>query len=90
MSIHRAEVDVSGTAAYPSTPQVVIPFEPTQIGVVNEDGSDDVYVSFDGVSDHAHVFGGDGVTVFQRVKQVWLRRGAAGTPPTTVAVIAES
>lgn len=92
MSVHRGLVDVSGTAAYPGTPQVVVPFEPIQIAVVNQgpNSGDDIFLSFDGVTDHAQIFGGDGVTFFQRVKKVWLRRGAVGTPPTNVQVIAES
>ena len=92
MSVFQQVVDVSGTAAFPTTPQVVIPFEPKSILIINNDptAGDDVFVSFDGVEDHTQIFGADGVTFLQRVKQVWLRRGSIGAPPTNVQVVAES
>ena len=64
MSVFQQVVDVSGTAAFPATPQVEIPFEPKSIVIVNNDPTpgDDVFLSFDGVEDHAQVFGADGVT----------------------------
>ena len=92
MSVFQQIVDVSGTAAFPASPQVEIPFEPASIGIVNQDPTpgDDIFLSFNGVDDHAQVFGADGVTFHQRVKKIWLRRGSTGTPPTNVQVIAES
>jgi hypothetical protein len=92
MSVFQQIVDVSGTAAFPSTPQVQIPFEPLSIGIINQDPtpSDDIILSFDGKNDHAQVFGADGVTFHQRTTKIWLRRGSVGTPPTNVQVIAES
>ena len=93
MSAHAQVVDVSGDAGYPATPQVVIPFVPKCISVLNEDvgTTDDVYVSFDGVNDMGHLIAGATIEyTLQFVTKVWLRRGAVGTPPTNVQVVAEA
>lgn len=91
MSVYNQTVDVSGTAAYPSTPQVTIPFEPRRIVLLNEDTADDAYVSLDGQNDHVHLPANTGFAFnFQRVRGVWLKRGVAGTPVTDIQVVAES
>ncbi len=91
MSIFRAEVDVFGVAAYPSSPQVVIPFEPREIRITNEDSSDDIFFSLNGTDDHGHLLGGAAtVKVSQRVTKVWLKRGGTGVTPINVNVVAES
>ncbi len=89
MSIHQAEVDVFGVASYPATAQVIVPFQPREILIVNMDTSDDVFVSLDGTTDHAHLLGGDSVKFTQTVKKIFLKRGAVGTTPTNVQVISE-
>lgn len=94
-AIFRISVDVSGQAAYPAAnaPQVVIPFEPKTIMILLEDTTDDAFASFDGSNDHLHMVPGTpgaGVRFEQRTRNVWLRRGAAGTPATNVQVIAEA
>lgn len=85
-------MDVSGQAAFPTDPQVVIPFEPKTIAVFNEDAADgdDAFVSFDGQVAVGHVIAGFTITYDQRVPRVWLRRGVVGSPPTNIQVIAES
>lgn len=92
MSVFSEIVDVSGQSAYPAqdSPQVVIPFEPRSIAIVNEDGVDDAFVSFDGVNDQGHLIGGATTEFSQRVTKVWLRRGDVGTPPTNIQITAES
>jgi hypothetical protein len=93
MATFTQTVDVSGTAAYPASPQVTIPFIPKTITVVCEDSTDDAWVSFDGSTDAAHMVPGtpDQRLVFnQRVTKVWLKRGAAGAAPTNVQVMAEA
>lgn len=92
MSVFEVIVDVSGQAAFPTNPQVVIPFEPRTIAVFNEDSNngDDAFVSFDGQTTVGHVIAGSTFTYTQRVLGVWLRRGAIGAPPTNIQVIAES
>lgn len=91
MSVFSEIVDVSGQAAYPTldSPQVVIPFEPRSIAVINEDGVDDAFVSFDGVNDHGHLIGGTATEFKQRVTKVWLKRGAVGSAPTNIQITAE-
>ncbi len=92
MSVFEAIVDVSGQAAFPANPQVVIPFEPRTIAVFNEDAADgdDAFVSFDGQTAVGHVIAGFTIMYEQRVLEVWLRRGVAGSSPTNIQVIAES
>lgn len=91
MSVHMQQVDVGTVATYPSTPQVQIPFEPRRIAFLNEDSAEDAYASFDGVNDHLHLPATTAFQFeFQRVRNVWLREGAAGTSPTTIQVVAES
>lgn len=92
MSVFQQIVDVSGTAAFPTTPQVTVPFQAKSISVLNEDlgTSDDAFVSFDGQNDMGHLIPGATIQYGQRVTRVWLRRGAVGTAPTNIQVIAES
>lgn len=91
MSVHRQAVNVASQAAYPTNPQVVIPFEPTEISLHNEDSQDDAYISFDGTTDHLHLTSATAHTFSQRVKRMWLRRGDVNNgSPTTIQVVAEN
>lgn len=92
MSIHYQSANAFGVAAYPGSPQIVIPFQPVKITIRNEDGTaaDDIFFSLDGVTDHGHLPGGTAIEIIQRVQKIWLRRGLAGADPTTVSVTAES
>lgn len=83
---------VTAGAAFGSPgPDITLAFRPDSITVVNEDGTAANYVevSFDGTTVHAKLIPGviAGLRFSQRVKGVWLRRGA-GTP--VVRVIAEA
>lgn len=90
MSVARFEVNVFPDAAYPSTPQVQAPFEPRSIVIINQDATDDVFASFDGVTDHVQLLGSDSIRfIFQRARNLFLRKGAVGTDPTNVQVIVE-
>jgi len=90
MSVYRAVTDVSATAAFPATPQVVIPIQPIEIAILNESSANDAYASLNGINDHAHLAPGAGITFKQKCNQVWLRYGSLAAGPTNVAVIAES
>jgi hypothetical protein len=92
VSVFSQVVDVDGQVAFPTTPQVVIPFRPGSILVVLEDADDDAFLSFDGIADHWHLQPGqasEGVRFDQKVTQVWLREGTSGASPTNVRVTAE-
>lgn len=89
-----SSVQSIATATYPSTPQVVINvFQPKRIVVQNVDAAAVVFVSFDGVNDHASLLNNPASTMsqqewwFQMAQKVWLRT-AAGVA-TQVQVIAE-
>lgn len=81
MSIYSLAVDVSAQNAYQAAPDVVVPFMPLSIVVVNEHLTAQVAVSFDGTNDH-WVFTpgtpGAGLRFSQRVSKVWCRRVGAG------------
>ena len=91
MSVYQQTVNVFGQVGYPADPQVVIPFEPAEISIFNEDAAfaDDAFISFDGVNDAGRVVGGSSLNYVQRMRRVWLRRGVIGAPPTNIQVIAE-
>lgn len=89
MSVYEKIVDVSGTATYPTTPQVQLPFEPRIISVLNEGNSSNVYVSLDGQNDMGHLAPGVQIKYEQRCRHVWLRYGTLGAPPQNVQVVAE-
>lgn len=82
------------TATYPSTPQVVIDlFQPKRICAQNFDAAAVVYISFDGVNDHAALIADlkspmcQFVWHDQYVQKVWIRTAAATS--TKVQIIAE-
>lgn len=92
MPMFATIVDVAGIIAYPSIPQVVIPFKAEKIAALNMDDRDRVAVSFDGQNDAGFMDPGgsmqwapaaDGIT------KVWVRTAAAGKPPTEVQIAAE-
>lgn len=93
MSIHRQSVNVYNVTAFPTDPQVEIPFEPRSIMVINQDQDGDaVEISFDGVNVHARLLyqgPSSGLVFNQLARRVWLRSVGAGTSPTDVEVIAE-
>jgi hypothetical protein len=81
--------------SYPSTPQFTIPFQPRTIIVSNDDTTNDVYVSFDGVNDHAHLAPNTPTAAirFERAPylKVWIREGGTTSGGTTkIQVIAEA
>jgi hypothetical protein len=95
MSAYSTSVDVAATASYPTTAQVIIPFEPKRITVVVEesDAGEGAHVSFDGANDAGVLIQGmpsQGLVFDQRVTKVWLKRFAAGAGTITVRVMAES
>lgn len=93
MSIHRQNVNVYNVTDFPTEPQVVIPFEPRSIMVVNQDEDGDaVEISFDGVTVHARLLNtgpSAGLVLNQLSQRLWIRSVLAGTDTTNVEVIAE-
>ena len=92
MAIHRQTVTLDATATYPGTAQVVIPFEPKSIAIINEGPTGALaLVSFDGATNHAQLTPGTpscGMVFQQKVRNVWLKRGAA-VSGIVVQIIAE-
>lgn len=87
-------VDVSAVAAYPTDPQITIPFGSSSLVIVIED--DPVTpvgarVSFDGVNDAAVLIAGrpTGAMVWEGTsrRRIWLK--AEGTGATAVRVMAD-
>lgn len=71
-----------------NTPDVVIPFAPKRIVLVNKDATNDVQISFDGVNVHGTAVHGQAPQVFpfralQGPVNVWLQR-TGGTPACEV------
>lgn len=92
MQHYSRTIDVSGAASYPTDAQFVSPVTPREVMTILEDLVDDVYVSFDGVDDHAHLVAGTpsaGLVFTAPGQRLWLRRGNAGTAPTNVQVLVE-
>ena len=93
MSVHRQTLTLDAVSAYPGTAQVIIPFVPKTITVLNEGlTSAPALVSFDGVNDHAQLTPGTpsaGLVFRQGVQKVWFKRGAVASG-IVVQVIAES
>ena len=78
MSAYQETFDIAADTAYPSSPQVEIPFEPRQVLIVNEDSAATLSFSYDGKDDQGRLLAGNGVTVFQRVRRLWLKRTGGG------------
>lgn len=92
MAIYRTTLTLDAVAAYPGTPQVIIPFLPKTIAVINEGPTGALaMVSFDGVNDHAQLTPGTpsaGIVFTQHTMTLWFKRGAAVTG-IAVQIIAE-
>lgn len=92
MPVHRQVITLDAVSAYPTQPQVVVPFDPKTIAIINEGPTGaNALVSFDGVNDHAQLTPGTpscGMVFKQSVRGVWLKRGAV-TSGIVVQVIAE-
>jgi len=88
MSVYRKQIDLNGIAAFPAEAQVIIPFEPKSIAVVNLSNSD-IFMSFNGVDVHGTLENGNSFEFKQRTRKLWLSRTVAGTVATPVEVIAE-
>jgi hypothetical protein len=98
MAANFQSIDVSATLTYPvdgapphaPIPQVTLPFIPRSIAIMNESNAKDVYVSFDGVHDHAHLLPLMGMTFDkQETKHISLKVGSAGGVGVNVTVTAE-
>lgn len=89
MAIEGQVVDVGSVGgSYTADPQVVIPFEPDRIVIINEDAAGSAYVSFDGATDHIHLTGGAAPVVLkQKATRIWLRDD---TGAGDVQIIAEA
>lgn len=75
------EIALVAGAAYPAaaSPQVTCPFEPRRVLLHNMDSTTahEMYVSFDGVNDHACVLGASTLVLkYQHGMKVWLRSPA--------------
>lgn len=94
MAIHRQNINLSGAAAFPPDPQVVVPFEPKRITVINQVAAEYIEFSFDGVNVHgrltsAATASGSEIVLIQRARQLWLRAETGGAT-SPVEVIAEA
>lgn len=87
MSLQSFRIDTASINSYPADAQIVIPFEPRRITLLQEDASTDSFASLDGETDDLHLVPGAPLTVEQRVREVWLMKGTTGG---NVQVIAES
>lgn len=69
---------VTAPAAYPTQPNVTVPFEPTQMIFRAESGG--FLFSFDGVQDHGHCLATDTFVLKLDVKlrKVWIKQDAGG------------
>lgn len=88
------QVDVSAAAAYPTNPQIVVPFVPDSILFYSSNLAEDgvVSISYDGKTEHGRVTAGratESIAVRTKVTQVWLKR-ISGTNPTTIEVTAST
>lgn len=87
-----SSTDVGNSGAYAalSTPSATIPFLPDQTNI-RASGGNDIFVSFDGVSDHAKILASNpsGQYFVGKRSKVWVRK-AAGAGSTLVDVTAET
>lgn len=90
MSVQMNRINVFGQPAYPTDPQIIIPFEPKEVSIFNEDDADTVAISFDGVNDHGVLIPRSTLTYNQNGQKVWLRSVGAGSDPITAQVVMEN
>lgn len=89
-------LNVAAQAAYPSTPQVTIPFPPTSIAVVVEEDPATGYgcvVSFDGTNDAGTLLAGRPSAALewrgQSYTKVWIKRAGVSAGTINVRVMAD-
>ena len=87
MSIGRFEGTIT-SAAY-STPELTLESEPVSTLIINHDQAiaNDVFLSFDGATDHGRLPGGASLRFKSPTRKVFLRKGAGGNP--LVQIISE-
>lgn len=77
------------TSAYPSTPDVTVPFEPRAVtfALMDSVANQNAFISFDGVNNHVKLVVGQLQTVRleSAVTKIWLKSAVS----TSVQVIAE-
>lgn len=82
------------STSYTTLPSVAFAFEPDSILCVNRSAAaaDIVYISFDGITDHALLVPGTVPSLEFQAKRpnVWLRRDAGAANPTSVSVMANT
>ena len=93
MSNRMQLVDLSAQATYPTDPQVNLPFD-SKLSVVNECATltSVVFVSFNGVDDHARLTLATPTTAFgfqATRRKMWLRCPAPGAGAVIAQVVAE-
>lgn len=86
---------------YNTTADLVIPFVPKKITLVNDDGTaaNDAFVSFDGKNDQVHLDGGVGPgarheltaegSISSNNLSVWVRKGG-GSAPSSVTIMVQA
>ena len=88
MSAQSNVVTLTGISAYPTAPQVDVPFKPDTYYFRVESGTPGVYVSFDGTNDCLHIVPLDAlVPIFTKAQKVWLREDGAGASTCRVSAI---
>jgi hypothetical protein len=80
MSSYALEVDLNTVAAYPTTPQVLVPFQPDMLMFRVSSGAIDVHVSFDGTQTHVILKSTDinNLQIPCKDKKIWLKQASAG------------
>ncbi len=77
------------SASYLGAPELEASAEPKSVLIINHNSAiaDDVFVSFDGGTDHGRIAGGANIKFGSAGRKVFLRKGSGGDP--TVQVISE-
>lgn len=92
MAIYGTTLDVTAVTAFPTLPNITIPFQPRSIAIVNENLATAIEVSFDGVNVHARLTPGlpsAGMVFGQKSEKVWLRAAVGGGTSVVARLTAE-
>jgi len=87
------DIDVSAVAAYASTPDTTLAFEPMEYFIQNisTNVASTVQVSFNGVDTHFELIKlspSEGIRIFTKSRKVWFRRGVIAAGIIAVRVCA--
>lgn len=85
------DVGTTGNYSAANAPSVTIPFVPDQTHV-RASGSNDVFISFDGVTDHGKLLASDAIGRYfiGKRSKVWARSATVGAGTAKIDVSAET